>query len=1453
MSMDQKTELVRASFHQERIWFIDKFERNTLYPKGPTYHNIPIILSHKGQLDSELVTEALRRIISKHEVLRTSANYVEDILYQSISSDSTPQLTVLQDSGMQSEEETIQWMLQLTRQAFEDGLDRPLFRSFLLNQGDTAYLTLVLHHFICDDISAGIIKKEFILEYGNLCAGCPYDAQELPLQYADFSTWQRELDNEIIETDLLYWKGKLGDKLQGLELPYDSRRKNVHIYDGKMIFANISPALAGKVENCAALLGTGKKQIYMAAFKVLLMKYSRQSEINIGTSISERIDDNLNDTMGPFSNLMTLHDLIEKTSSFSRIVSDVEQTYDEAVAHATIPFDLLVAKLKPDNDMSRTALFDVFFNYVKYNSVSQGDFREIPLNYGYGKYDYNVLVRESGEDISVLMTYNQLYYAKDTSQRLLDSYTVLLDSLVSDPFSPVDQAAYISRKDEDKMLNDWCTIRKSTNPGVCIDRVLDETADKFPDRTAVVFENQHITYAQLRDKSWQLANYLKQRGIGPGHICALIMDKSISCIITMLAIIKTGGCYLPIAPDLPDQRRNYILDDSDATLVIADEAYIGLCGSRPYVSYEAAIEEWASLYAERDYVSHCDTPLYIIYTSGTTGNPKGMVIAHKNLCGLLECIDEYYEVDENDVWSMFHSYNFDFSVWEMYGALTTGGKLVIVSKVASKDTHSFRKLLKNEGVTVLSQTPSAFYALSAEESRFENHDLDIRYIVFGGEALAFSALGQWRSMYGGVRLINMYGITETTIHVTFKQISDEEIHAGRDSIGKALANYKVLIVDEHQRLLPIGVPGEIAVGGIGVGSHYLNKPDLTAKVFLDDPYEKGGRLYLSGDLAMYDNGGELHYVGRRDSQVKIRGFRIETKEIENVLLKHEGIHLAHVIAERVGGEFQLAAYLKIAENMDLRTIRNFIKNLLPDYMIPQKFYAIDSIPMTTNGKADINKLKETSRQIKDSVVQVYPLTPIQKDLSAIWSDILGCGEVGINENFFTLGGNSLMVTKLIYRIAQIYRVEIPYEYFFSNPTIEDSEAYISGKEVCSGVTMEDIAADSQPDDELTAAAQKYDRKIPTGRGVLITGATGFLGAFLLHSILCADREAMVYCLVRAKDDQQASERIEKTLKAYGIFDRNHFCRICAIASDLSVPYFGHTPERYEALAEHVSKIYHLAANTSQGYSYSYLKGTNVGGTKEVIRFALTGCRKIIHYVSTISIFDCTTADRITEDTVPQVQDGNALGGYALTKLVSERMLCNAAAQFGVDYDIFRVGRIGGASVTGACQANDFIWLIIGAAAELKMFPDIPIQPDMIPVDILAKVISSITKDGLRKNGACYHILCEQSINSEMLTQWLTALIPGLTRVPFEVWIDQLRKFALASENSICARLFPILAGASGNEYGSGTDLASRIDQSNTIEAVGTGFLEESKYSKDMFGRIFSYLSEAGVLNVETGS
>ena len=1032
---------IKASYHQTRLWFNDLFEAGRIYEASPIYHNIPLIFRLKGKVVPTLLEKSINAVIYRHGALRTRLINQNNEPLQVIEPEATFKLEQVNQAV-----DPLDLAIKFTQKAFN--LDKaPLLRASLIGiSSEESLLAVSLHHIIADRYSLGIITNEIFAHYdAYIKEETPY-LQPLTLHYADFSQWQYSLTDEMLEPIIYYWKKILKSPLHPLEFPTDRPKTVANIYhEGHRQF-KLNENRTAQIEQFCQQCQTSKELLFLSIFKILLAKYSGQEEIIVGISDANRNQPGLEQIVGPIANLLVLRSCLDESQTLLQVFENTRETIQNARKYKDIPYERLEQELKLPRDAARNALFDVLFEYREKPWVKilpRGlDIDILETNLGYGKYDLHLLIHEDKNNASIIsyLVYNRDYYDSIAIARFINHYIHLLENSLENPHCKISELNFLTEQEKDQILHEFNTTPAEFPRDKTIQRIFEEQVEKNPGGIAVIDSTMQMTYYQLHETANRLAHQLKENGVGVGIIVALILERTFEMIIGIMAVLKAGGAYLPIDPYYPQERIRFIIKDSGAKILLNEHLGIEVFertwngSSRRFLVPASGIQP--------------HNLAYVIYTSGTTGRPKGALIEHRNIIQLLFHESFPFHFDSTDTWSFFHSYCFDFSVWEMYGALLYGGKLLIIPRLAALDTKRFLEMLYRYNVTVLNQTPSAFYRLNEEELKISTPGLALKYTFLGGEVLNVGKLKVWRARYPHGHLIILYGITETTILVTYKEITAEEIKLSFSSIGKPFPTYQVYIVDKQRQLVPIGVPGEMLVGGSGVCRGYLNRPELTLEKFLKNyrSYEsyRTDILYKTGDLARMLDNGEIIYLGRIDKQIKIHGHRIELGEIENRLHQYGPVKDTVVIdREDKNGQQYLCAYV-VLHSADpslppVRTseLRSYLLKRLPEYMIPSNYVLLDRIPLTANGKVDRGALP--APEIDADVEYIAPRNEVERGIVYILSEVMGIDKnrISVRANFLDIGINSVTLLKIAHRISEEFRIDFPISTLFINQTVEE--------------------------------------------------------------------------------------------------------------------------------------------------------------------------------------------------------------------------------------------------------------------------------------------------------------------------------------------------------------------------------------------------------------------------------
>jgi tyrocidine synthetase III len=1004
-----------VSSSQRRLWVLSQFgEANNAY-------NIPGAYVFEGELDREALTFAFNELIARHEILRTV--FSEDSEGKTRQNIRTPEETGFEISfndlrGLDNQQSRLE---ELVQSAFTEPFDLvhgPLLRAGLFQlANDKWVLSYVLHHIISDGWSMNILIKELLSVYNAKVSGHAYPLAPLRIQYKDYAAWQQQqLSGDALNEHKAYWLNQFEGELPVLELPADRARPIVKTYRGAVVSKTIPSAISTGINELSRQQGGTMFMGIMAAVNALLYRYTGQQDIIIGSPIAGRQHADLEDQIGFYVNTLALRARFNDTDSYTQLLQHIKQVTLNAYQHQVYPFDELVDALQLKRDVSRNPLFDVSVVLQNAGNAVEGQqFGSLSTN-GYeggestiSKFDLLFGFVETANGLQLSLEYNTDIFNKETVIRLTNHLEQLMTAIVAQPATAIAHLNYLGDEEKQHLLSMHASSAAAYPHDATIVSLFEEQVARTPDNTAVVFEGKTLTYTELNEKSNRLADYLRSNyNIQAEDLVGMKLERSLEMIIAIMAILKSGGAYVPIDPAYPQERIDYMIEDSRCKVVIDDEEL-------------AKFNAEESNYSSSNLI-HVNKPgdlAYVIYTSGTTGKPKGSLIEHRNVVRLFKTDKPLFDFTENDVWTMFHSYCFDFSVWEMYGALLFGGRVVVIPLLTAKDPAAYLEVLNREGVTVLNQTPSAFYNLIKEELEKQDATLKLRYVIFGGEALSPGKLVGFNKKYPSTELINMYGITETTVHVTYKKITSVEIENNSSNIGKPIPTLTCYVLDQYQQLCATGVPGELYVGGDGVCRGYLNREELTAKKFIENPFVEGERLYRSGDKATLLANGELEYGGRIDEQVKIRGFRIELGEIEAALQTAGGVESAVVVArENSDGEKELIAYV-VGVVEQTAVLRSHLGKTLPAYMIPAYFVQLDKIPLTSNGKIDKKNLPAPeSSAMATGPEYVAPATETESILVSIYEDVLKRKPIGIREDFFALGGDSIKSIQIVSRIKQ---------------------------------------------------------------------------------------------------------------------------------------------------------------------------------------------------------------------------------------------------------------------------------------------------------------------------------------------------------------------------------------------------------------------------------------------------
>ncbi|WP_157867665.1 non-ribosomal peptide synthetase [Gloeothece citriformis] len=1035
-----------VSFAQSRLWFLNRLE-----PDNPAY-NIPYAIRLEGNLNLTALEQSFKEIIRRHEVLRTTFAIIDGETIQAIAPSLSLKLNVIDSKTSleaDQESEIEQLILAEAWQPFD--LEKgPLLRVTLLCITPTTHiLILTIHHIIADAWSLEIFIREIAILYEAFEKGKPSPLQELPIQYADFAVWQRQwLQGKVLETQLNYWTEKLPKVPPILSVPTDFPRSTGQTFVGARRSLELSQTLTQSLKALSCQEGTTLFMTMLAAFKVLLYRYTSQTDILVGTPIANRNRKEIEPLIGFFVNTLVIKSDLQGNPTFRQLLAAVRQVALEAYAHQDLPFEKLVEHLQPERSLSYSPLFQVMFVFQnaskKILHLPNLTLTPIEIKNETAKFDLTLSVQETEENLVCTLKYRSELFKSETIARMLDHWQILLEEAIANRDRGIAELPLLRGTQREQLLYNWNDTKVDYSENLCLHQWFEASVRRSPHAIATVFETQYLTYQDLNQRANQLAHYLQKLGIKPGSLVGICLDRCLEMPIAILAVLKAGGAYIPLDPTYPEQRLAFVLQDSQVSTLITTQKLLNIlpqCQAQIVCldTHRAKIEQQSQENPTSKGV--LEDLAYVIYTSGSTGKPKGVMISHRAINNRLLWGQSEYPLTQSDRVLQQASFSFDFSVWEFFAPWLAGGQVILVPPGQHRDSSYLVKLIQEQKITVAHFVPSMLRAI-LEEPGIQGCQ-SLRYVFSGGESLAYD-LQQCFFSRLSAELYNQYGPTEATVDATFWKCQRND-EPSLIPIGRPIANTQVYILDFNKQPVPIGVPGELWIGGVGLAQGYLNRPDLTAERFLVNPFCAGGQIYRTGDLARYRSDGAIEFLGRIDSQVKVRGFRIELEEIEAIIRQHPNVKETVVLArEDIPGRQRLVAYVVINEDkgLDKGDLVNLMGENLPDYMIPSDFVALSALPLTPSGKIDRLALPAPdSRETEEQKTFVCPRTPVEVRLAQIWAEVLQVEKVSIDDNFFALGGDSILCLQVVAKANQV-GLQLRLKQIFEYQTIADLASFV---------------------------------------------------------------------------------------------------------------------------------------------------------------------------------------------------------------------------------------------------------------------------------------------------------------------------------------------------------------------------------------------------------------------------
>lgn len=1039
------------SFAQQRLWFLEQ-----LQPDTATYI-IPTAVRLTGELNIAVFEQSLNEIIRRHEILRTNFILKDNQPVQVISAEASltiNQLDLQHLDPTKQETEVISLMTQDARTPFNLAEDLLLRVTLLkLNPAECVVL-FTLHHIVSDAWSMEILIREIVTLYTAFSQQKPSPLPPLSIQYADFATWQRQwLQGEVLEQQLSYWQNKLNGTLPILQLPTDFPRARIQTFQGANQTFALSANLTDKIRVLSQAEGVTVFVFLLTVLKILLYRYTGLEDIIIGSPVANRNRKEIEGLMGFFVNTLVLRSHLTGNLSFREILERVKTTTWEAYDHQDLPFEKLVEQLHPERDLSYNPLFQVKF---RLENAPQTDFKLPGLTLSSlkqtnptAKLDLSVDLYETPSGLVGGFEYNRDLFKPETISRMVEHFQILLTEIIKNPNKKIGELSILTPTEQHQILQEWNKTQIKYQDNLCFHHLFEAQVQNNPDAIALIFQDEQLTYKELNYRSNQLAHYLMKKGVKPEVKVGICVERSFEMIIALLAVFKAGGAYLPLDSNYPEERLAFMVEDSQISVLLT---HSDLPISKTTVSDIINLDrDWNLITQESQNNPQVkvtpDNLAYLIYTSGSTGTPKGVLIPHSGLVNLTEDKIRVCQVDQNSCVLQFFSFSFDASIPEIIMALGSGGKLCLAPVETLLPGLNLLELLREKNISHITITPSALAATPFEDLPA------LEMVLVGGEAPSVDLIENWSK---NRRFINAYGPTEVTVNASMVECGNGH---STQPIIRPSTNKQLYVLDTHLQPVPVGVLGELYIAGVGLARGYLNQPEKTAQTFIPNPFyaqtennKTSNRLYKTGDLACYLADGSIKLFGRIDHQVKIRGFRIEPGEVEVLLNQHPNIRNSVVLVQtEPGKDKKLVAYFVSNSGIQLtsKELRSYLKEKLPEYIIPSHFIELETIPLTPNGKVDHQALSTLKLESKTSEEYIAPRTPTEEILAKIFAEVLEVEKVGIYDDFFELGGHSLLTTQLIAQLLPHFSVNITVVDLFDAPNIASLTEVLEKKQTIS--------------------------------------------------------------------------------------------------------------------------------------------------------------------------------------------------------------------------------------------------------------------------------------------------------------------------------------------------------------------------------------------------------------------
>lgn len=1400
-----------------------------LYPLSPVQDSIlfhrllnerstTYVLSALIELQSEELVErlagALQEVIDRHDALRSA------VVWENLSK---PVQVVWRSAKLLIEEvaldpsrnpiEQLKGRMKLEPQTFDLSRAPLVLLQVARGAGATAYAILRLHHLICDHQSWGAVIEEVKLRMQG-----GFSEPRSSTAYRDYMTAMlREAGRSEAQA---FFRSKLGD-IDASTAPFGLL--NVHgdglqAGEGREV---LDPALAKSIRTQAKRFGVGAARLFHAAWGLVVARTTSRDDVVFGTVLrtAEREERRTDRAVGPFINTLPLRLRLQNATAQS-LLAQTHEELGQLLAHRQTPLPIA----QSCSGIVGGPLFTSVLNY----RYSVGHHVADPNAASLGNGGVRVVAHHERNNFPIALTADnfgdrfsltaQAAHGVDP-HRLISYVQTALRSLVKalemQPETPALELSIVPLSERSQVVDAFNALSVPL-PDRMLHELFEDQVRRTPDSVAIEYDGVSLTYAELNRKANQLARHLRSRGVAADQIVGICMERSLEMVLSLLAVWKAGGAYMPLDPSHPMERLAFVLEEAMPKVVLIQERQRDKFSNAAVVAI-AVDSSWSEIDQHPALNLVSVTPsrrgnrlAYVIYTSGSTGRPKGVMIEHESVVNLWQGLEKIYGRSRECrrvAWNA--AFTFDASVQQLV-QLLSGRTLAIIPQEKRLDAMAMRAFVEERRIEAIDCTPTQLKAWIAA-GLLDSSECSLRLLLVGGEAID-AAL--WADLSGrkSIDFYNVYGPTECTVDATSARLISVD---GVPHIGRSMANRRIYILDNRRQPVPIGVAGGIFIGGAGVGRGYLNRPILTAERFVPDPFDKrpSARMYETGDLARQREDGAIEYLGRNDGQVKIRGYRIELGEIEARLIQHEWVENAVVLArEDASEEKYLAAYVVATRSTAdgfIESLRAHLKAGLPEYMVPSAFVVVDHLPMTSSGKVDRRALPAPDSDAYASGTYDPPQGETEESVAAVWQSLLHVKRIGRQDNVFDLGANSLLVLKALLRINQVLGVSLKVVDIYKSPTIRELVACISGQ-VAEDERL-DLSVEAALDDQLVALPGTP--RVPA-RAVLLTGATGFIGRFLLAQLL-QDEGVTVYCIIRAPSQQQASFRLRAILEKWDLWQEGFEDRIVAVRGDLRLPRLGVDDSTHAVLCQEVDSIYHCATSMNHLETYSMAKQSNVESARELVKMAVSVRPKVINYISTISVFSASaqgTARIVHEGSPIDYEEHSSALGYSASKWVGEKIFM-VANDRNIPCNIFRLGMIWGDSVQGRYDELQSDYRIIKSCLisgyGIKNYRH---EPSPVPVDYAVKAIEFLARQH-PKGGGVFHIASNQ-LAENVFERLNDAVGMSLELLPYYDWIREMKRL---HKNGQVLPVIPLI------EYAFSMDEASFHDQQRRLRSSRVRF------------------------------